>query len=364
MAAVTIPVWTVIDDSGNIVTGATVTITSVKDKAGVDIASHGAVVNAVDGSNVLTGANISVDYDAETKGEAWIVLAISKGGSTFTGLNAAPAFFAAKDSGRILIALPNAAPAASNGLPTVGTSTGQINPDSGKVPATLAPADVSGNLPADIQTIATHAVTAAAGVTFPASVASQTVAPSWSSTLPIAASGTVKNTSPRTAHSFVVENQTGSRLASRWNLFLATHPGLPLRVASIADSGADWLVTMTDDLPVTPSVGATVSIVGFADAAPLTAAATAAAILVNPSNKLATDSSGRVALDPSAALTDSKAATWGGALAGAWALAWGKARTNAFTGKLEIWGPGNATGTPSATFTVDSVANPTIRTLD
>lgn len=131
---ITYPLLTVVDDSGAIVSGATVAITSVKDKLGSDIASHGAVVRQ-------SGANVAVDYDAETKGEGWIVLAISKVGSTFTNGNASPAFFLAKDSSRLLISLPNAAAAASGGLPTVGTSSGQINPSGGKVPATIATGD-------------------------------------------------------------------------------------------------------------------------------------------------------------------------------------------------------------------------------
>lgn len=94
MATITYPLLTVVDDAGAVVTGATVTITSVTTKAGAAIASHGATLNT-------SGANISVDYDAEGKGEAWIVLAISKGGSTITGLNAAPAFFLAIDSSKI-----------------------------------------------------------------------------------------------------------------------------------------------------------------------------------------------------------------------------------------------------------------------
>lgn len=166
---ITYPLMTVVDDSGAVVTGATVGITSVTDKSGSAIPSHGATVSQ-------SGANVSVDYDAEAKGEAWIVLAISKVGSTFTGLNAAPAFYLAKDSGRVLNALPNAAANAANGLMTFGTGTGQVNPASGKIPATIAAADVSGNLAADLQTIKTQAVTAAAPVTFPASIGTSTYA--------------------------------------------------------------------------------------------------------------------------------------------------------------------------------------------
>jgi hypothetical protein len=87
---VTYPLMTVVDDSGAIVSGATVAIASVKDKSGADIAMPGATVRQ-------SGANVAVDYDAAAKGEAWIVLAISKAGSTFTGLNASPAFYLSAD---------------------------------------------------------------------------------------------------------------------------------------------------------------------------------------------------------------------------------------------------------------------------
>lgn len=140
MAAVTYPLLTVVDDSGAVVSGATVAIASVKDKSGTDISSPGATVGQ-------SGANVSVDYDAEAKGEAWVVLAISKVGSAFTGLNAAPAFYLARDSSRIATALPNVAPAASGGLPTVdsangvkfsvGTGAGQISAVAGVVNANV-----------------------------------------------------------------------------------------------------------------------------------------------------------------------------------------------------------------------------------
>lgn len=80
-----------------------------------------------------------------------------------------------------LTALPNAAAAANGGLPTVdannnihglqvGTGTGQLNSSGGKVPATLAAADISGNVASDVQTIKAQAVTCAAAVTVLASV--------------------------------------------------------------------------------------------------------------------------------------------------------------------------------------------------
>lgn len=79
-----------------------------------------------------------------------------------------------------LTGLPNANAGASGGLPTVdgsngiklsvGTSIGQVNLISGKVPATLASTDVTGNISVDLDTIKTQTVTCAAGVTVLASV--------------------------------------------------------------------------------------------------------------------------------------------------------------------------------------------------
>lgn len=93
MAAKPIPFGPIVDDTGALVAGATITITSVKDMAGANIAGHGATIND-DG----TGLRVSVNYDAQTKGEAWIQLLVVKAGSTITGLNASPVSFAAADS--------------------------------------------------------------------------------------------------------------------------------------------------------------------------------------------------------------------------------------------------------------------------
>lgn len=73
-----------------------------------------------------------------------------------------------------LSALPNANAAASGGLLTYGNSTGQLNPSSGKVPATLASTDVTGNVASDIQTIKTQSVTCAGGVTVPSATLAST----------------------------------------------------------------------------------------------------------------------------------------------------------------------------------------------
>jgi hypothetical protein len=101
MATVTYPLGILYDDSGAILTAPVVTIASVTDKAGTAIASPGATVN---GSGTATP--ISVDYDAESHGESWITLAVSQSGRTVTGANASIAIYAAKDSSRIVTALP------------------------------------------------------------------------------------------------------------------------------------------------------------------------------------------------------------------------------------------------------------------
>lgn len=80
-------------------------------------------------------------------------------------------------------------------------------------------------------------------------------------------------------------------------------------------------------------------------------AACAAAIAATP-----------VTLNLAQALPDAKSATVGGALAGGWTTAWGRASKDLVTRVLNLWGPGNATDTPSAVFSVDSALAPTERT--
>ncbi len=59
-------------------------------------------------------------------------------------------------------------------LLSVGTGTGQVNLSGGKVPATLASTDVTGNVASDVQTIKTQAVTCSGGVTVPAATLAST----------------------------------------------------------------------------------------------------------------------------------------------------------------------------------------------
>lgn len=184
MSSIAYP-FRVVDNSGVLVSGATITIGAVALTVNVAANVPGAKNLATGGSlNGSTGISVTYQdfsngdyvlvYDPESFGEAYVPIVPSKGGSTITGANALIGLCCTKDSSRITTALPNAAPAASGGLPSVGTSAGQINPASGKIPATLAASDVTGNVPGDIQTIKTQTITAASGVTFPSSIASPT----------------------------------------------------------------------------------------------------------------------------------------------------------------------------------------------
>ena len=86
MAQILIPFAPIVDNAGALVAGATITIASVKSPLDdSNIAAHGAVVVAS-----ADGLRVGVLYDVATKGEAWITLAVSKVGSTITGLNASP----------------------------------------------------------------------------------------------------------------------------------------------------------------------------------------------------------------------------------------------------------------------------------
>jgi hypothetical protein len=69
-----------------------------------------------------------------------------------------------------------------------------------------------------------------------------------------------------------------------------------------------------------------------------------------------------VQLDLTQAVPDARTATVGGALAGAWAVGWGKVVKDVVAKALQVWGPGNGTATPTATFTLDDGTSPTTRT--
>lgn len=154
------------------VTGATVTVVLSKNSAAF-AAAAGTVTEVGNGWYSLGGSGLATDLD--TLGP--LVLH-----ATATGADPTDSLFTVVpwnpfDGVRMgMTALPNAAAAASGGLLTYGTSTGQINPSSGKIPATLASTDVTGNVAADVQTIKTQTVTCAAGVTVGAYVGNATAA--------------------------------------------------------------------------------------------------------------------------------------------------------------------------------------------
>lgn len=96
MGAVTFPVGLLVDDAGAVLTAPIVVISGVVDKAGSAVASPGATVNGSGGANP-----ISVDYDVDAKGEAWIVLSVSQVARTVTEANASVAVWAGADRGQI-----------------------------------------------------------------------------------------------------------------------------------------------------------------------------------------------------------------------------------------------------------------------
>ncbi len=122
-----------VDDTGTPIAGASFSQTALKD-VGTGTTISFSIATPVD----LGDGDYSVLYDPEANGEALLKLTPTKAGSTFTSDNALVRVYMIKDSGRLLTALPNAAPAASGGIPSVGTGSGQLNPDgSGNVPMAM-----------------------------------------------------------------------------------------------------------------------------------------------------------------------------------------------------------------------------------
>ncbi|WP_165231369.1 hypothetical protein [Aquisphaera insulae] len=182
-----------------------------------------------------------------------------------------------------LSALPTASPASAGGLPTVGTGSGQVNPASGKVPATLSSADVSGNVAADLQTIKTQAVTCAGGVTVPAA----TLASTTNITTVGAVSGAVGS---------VTGNVGGSVASVTAAVTLPSIPANWITAAGVAASASSAFATAVWTDLTTGADFAVSNSIGRSLAAAATVQDLASAILVTPANKLATDASGRVLL--------------------------------------------------------------------
>jgi hypothetical protein len=67
-------------------------------------------------------------------------------------------------------------------------------------------------------------------------------------------------------------------------------------------------------------------------------------------------------LDLAQPIIDDQSTTVGGALASSWAVGWGRVLKNLVAKTLGIFGPGNVSATPSRTFHLDQVVNPSERT--
>jgi hypothetical protein len=170
MTAIAYP-FRVADNSGNLVSGATITVGAVTLAAGTPASVPGAKGLASFASlNGSTGISVTyydsgngdyvIVYDPESFGEAYIPIVPSKAGSTITGANALIAVIATKDSSRVQTALPNIAPQAAGGLPSTDSS--------GRV--LLQPTQAGVTIPA--VTTVTDAVSGIIGVTLPAAVPS------------------------------------------------------------------------------------------------------------------------------------------------------------------------------------------------
>lgn len=192
----------------------------------------------------------------------------------------------------------------------------------------------------NLQMIKDQAVTAAAGVAFPASIASQTVTPGWWSATPgdgWSARAVILGSPTPTATTFRVDNMSVDGaivVPAQCVVDVASLRGAVVRVAS-HDAGTGDVV-LADALPAIPAAG---------DAVLFRAARPAVIDLAQP-------------------LVDVKTTTVGGALNAAWATGWGKVLIDVVGKLLKVWGAGNVSPSPTATFTLDNAASPTSRTPD
>lgn len=182
-------------------TGKTVAITISKNGGAYANPSAG-TTNATEISNGSYYVDLSTT-DTGTLGPLMVLGVVS-------GIDNIDAIFTVADAHNAgFDGVPSATAAASGGLPTVGSSSGQLNPSGGKIPATLAAADVTGNVPGDLQTIKTQTVTCAAGVTVGAFVGNATHA------LTVDSSGNVTFNNTSIATVTTVTNQlTAAQIAT------------------------------------------------------------------------------------------------------------------------------------------------------
>lgn len=145
MAATVSYPFRVVDNSGNLVSGATVVINGTTLTAGTPstvagkVLGSGATLSSVSVTYYDFGSGDYVlTYDPAANGEAYFPITVSKSGSAITGANSLVGLVCALDSSKVNQALPNASPAASGGFPTLGTGSGQINPDgTGALPVSM-----------------------------------------------------------------------------------------------------------------------------------------------------------------------------------------------------------------------------------
>ncbi|MEO7716348.1 MAG: hypothetical protein ABIY70_09090 [Capsulimonas sp.] len=147
-AAVVSYPFRVTDDSGVLVSGATVAIGATTLTSGSATTVPTNAGEKILGTNAAPASTVSItlldygtgDYsllvDPSVTGELYIPLTVSKAATTITNGNALVGAIISQDSAlvassntRLTTALPNAAPAASGGLLTVGTGAGQLNPN-------------------------------------------------------------------------------------------------------------------------------------------------------------------------------------------------------------------------------------------
>ena len=150
-------------------------------------------------------------------------------------------------------ALPNTACASNASLLTVGSGTAQINASGGKVPATLASTDVTGNVAADLQTIKTQTVTCAAGVTvYPAVGSANELAVDASGRVDL---GKILGTASAGAAGYVgidwnaIDNPTATVALTNTTISSSTSP----TAAQVAT--AVWQDTTAGDFTVAGSIG-------------------------------------------------------------------------------------------------------------
>lgn len=193
--------------------------------------------------------------------------------SLVTGSGGAIPNIAAGSTNGLFIAGTNAATVITTSLTT--TFTGNLTGTTAKSPASVAAGDVSGNLPVDVQTIKTQAVTCAAGVTVLAQVGAGG-APGTSGGLPTTDGTKLNQTVDLTAaQSIACSDKTGFSLSSTGaDLILKSSTFIQAIVAALNEFATYGLTALNTLLVTTGIKAATVPAVTLANGAHGGAAAT------------------------------------------------------------------------------------------